>query len=330
MSDFEIPVQHWSGSIREVNIGKGSKKGETSKSGVTIGGETSLPSLAFEGKFPHRPVVAWEVPDSPPEDWVEPLKNAYRDCFHDPIAWVRKAENEGARLICFTLQGTHPDGMERSIGETVDLVKAVAGATDLPLILKGVGPPEHQGDVLSKVAEALEGKNCLLASAVEKNYKTIVGAAMAFGHALVAETPIDVNLAKQLNILVTDMNFPPAKIVMDPLTGGLGYGLEYTYSVMERIRLQALGGDPMMQMPFICFAGEEAWRVKEVRVSEREKPDWGERERRAVLWEIATALPLLLAGAAILVMRHPEAIRALEAAIAELYPLADLPEKETA
>ncbi|OGL45214.1 MAG: hypothetical protein A2161_21400 [Candidatus Schekmanbacteria bacterium RBG_13_48_7] len=221
-------------------------------------------------------------------------------------------------MICLSLRSTNPDGLNRSIDETIELTKTILNTINVPLILKAVGSPEHQGDVLSKCAEALEGENCLLASADEHNYKTIVAAAMAFGHTLVAETPIDVNLAKQLNILITDMNFPPEKILIDPLTGGLGYGIEYTYSVMERIRLQALNGDAMMQMPFICFVGDEAWRVKEVRVSQNEKPDWGDQEKRAILWEITTAMPLLHAGADILVMRHPEAIRQIDYAVAEL------------
>jgi acetyl-CoA decarbonylase/synthase complex subunit delta len=316
-ADFEPPLQQWSGRIRKVTIGAAPGGGRP-KSTVTIGGATSLPFLDFEGEFPCRPLVAWEVPDSPPDDWLDSLKSAYGDCFNDPVAWAARAEKEGARLLSLTLQSTHPDRMKGGIEKSVEMLKKVRGATGLPMILKGAGPPEHQAEILSKVAEALEGENCLLASATEKNYKTVVAAAMAFGHSLVAETPIDVNLAKQLNILITDMNFPPERIVMDPLTGGLGYGLEYTYSVMERIRLQALGGDPMMQMPFICFVGEEAWRVKEVRVTERERPDWGGREKRAILWEIATALPLLQSGADILVMRHPEAIRAIEDAIAGL------------
>ncbi|MDD5555665.1 MAG: acetyl-CoA decarbonylase/synthase complex subunit delta [bacterium] len=304
-----------SGRIRTVRIGGTPADGGSRGEAVEVGGETCLPFHRFEGEMPLRPVVAWEIPDSTPVDWCETLREPYAGVFDDPVAWARFAVERGARLLCLDLRGAAADKGNRSAAESADLLRRLLGAVKVPLIVKGPGPGERQNEVLTACAEAAQGERLLLASAVEEEYKTLVAAGVAFGHAVTAETPIDVNLCKQLNILMTDLHFPPDSIVIDPLTGGLGYGLEYTYSVMERIRLQALGGDEMLQMPFICFVGAESWKVKEVKVPEEREPSWGDRARRGVLWEITTAVSLLHAGAAVLVMRHPAAIAAVEKAI---------------
>lgn len=306
-------------AIRRVRIGNTTAEGGTRAFPVEVGGESCLPFHHFEGEMPLRPVVAWEVPDARPDDWCDTVKEPYGGVLGDPVAWAKSVvESRGARLVCLDLRGTNPDRENRSAAEAADLLRRMLAKVKVPLIVKGAGPGEKQNEVLTACAEAGQGERLLLASAVEEDYKTIVAGAIAYGHAVVAETPIDVNLCKQLNILITDLRFQPEGIVIDPLTGGLGYGMEYTYSVMERIRLQALGGDAMMQMPFICFVGQEVWKVKEVKVPEEKEPLWGEREKRGVLWEIVTAVSLLYSGADILVMRHPEAIAAVEKVIDEL------------
>lgn len=305
--------------IHTVRIGNTPKDGGTRAFSIEAGGQDCLPFHHFEGTYPNRPVVAWEVTDVRPDDWCDTVAEPYRDVWSDPIAWAKSVvEGRGAKLLCLTLRGTHPDRENRTAAEAAELVARLLKAVSVPLIIKGAGPGEKQNQVLSACAEAAQGERCLLASAVEEHYKTPVASAIAYGHAVVAETPIDVNLCKQLNILISDLNFPADRIVVDPLTGGLGYGLEYTYSVMERIRLQALDGDAMMQMPFICFAGQEAWKAKEAKVGEEKEPLWGDKKKRGVLWEIATATSLLYAGADILVMRHPDAIAAVEKTIDEL------------
>ncbi len=306
-------------SVKRVQIGNTPAGGGTRAFSLEIGGQDCLPFHHFEGTYPNRPVVAWEVTDVRPTDWPDTASQPYLDLLDDPVAWARFAvDGKGAKLVCLNLRGTHPDKENRSPSEAAALVKRLLKGVNVPLVIKGAGPGEKQSQVLSACAEAAEGERCLLSSAVEEHYKTPVASAIAYGHAVVAETPIDVNLCKQLNILISDLRFPPDRIVIDPLTGGLGYGLEYTYSVMERIRLQALDGDEMMQMPFICFAGQEAWKVKEVKVPEEKEPLWGDKKKRGVIWEIITAISLLYAGADILVMRHPDAIAAVEKTIDDL------------
>jgi acetyl-CoA decarbonylase/synthase complex subunit delta len=172
---------------------------------------------------------------------------------------------------------------------------------------------------MKKVCEVTAGENCLINYVEKDNYKTIAAACIAYNHTLAAQTPIDVNLAKQLNILLTEMSFPPEKIVMDPLTGALGYGIEYTYSIMERIRIDALAGDKMMAFPMLINPGYESFRVKETRAPEKDYPDWGNVELRGAYWEIATAMSLLVAGADLLIMYHPEAVAALKRKIEEMF-----------
>ncbi|MCX6357928.1 MAG: acetyl-CoA decarbonylase/synthase complex subunit delta [Candidatus Aureabacteria bacterium] len=303
-------------AINTVRIGNTSSEGGTRAFSIEVGGGNCLPFHHFEGTIPHRPVIAWEIPDVRPDDWCDTVKGPYLDFLGDPLRWARCVVDEkGARLICLDLRGARPDRENRSAAQSVELLRSILKSVPVPLIIRGPGPGERQNGVLTACAEAAQGERCLLASAVAEEYKTIVAAAAAYGHLVVAETPIDVNLCKQLNILISDLHFPADRVVIDPLTGGLGYGLEYTYSVMERIRLQALSGDGMMQMPFINFVGPEVWKVKEVKVPEQKEPQWGSRAERGVLWEISTAVALLHAGADLLVMRHPEAIAVVERTI---------------
>jgi acetyl-CoA decarbonylase/synthase complex subunit delta len=316
---FEIPKENNPGKITEVTIGALPGQGGTRSATVTIGGTTALPFHFFEGAHPHAPVVAMEVFDKLPAKFPDSLRDYFGGVLDRPADMARKCVDEyGAQLISVRLEGTHPEKGDRSADEAADLVKEVLGAVGVPLVVTGHSHFKKTNEVLKKVCEVAAGENCLINYVEKDNYKTIAAACIAYKHALVAQTPIDVNMAKQLNILLRDLNFPPEKLVIDPLTGALGYGLEYTYSIMERIRNEGLAGDAMLAFPMLINPGYECARVKESRAPVEQYPDWGNVELRAAYWEIATAISLLGAGAELLVMYHPKAVEVVKKKIAEM------------
>jgi acetyl-CoA decarbonylase/synthase complex subunit delta len=308
MPAVEIPKEKWSGTIREVTLGATAAQGGTRSRTVTVGGETTLPFLHFEGAMPHAPVIGIEVQDAFPSDWSPVLHEVWGDTLKDPASWARKAEEMGADLIMLRLRATDAEGNKATPIRAAATVKAVLSATGLPLIVRGPGQAEADNELLVAVAEAAPGERLALGLCEDKNYRTIVAAALAHGQLVVASTPIDVNLAKQLNILISDMRMPLDRVLMDPTTGALGYGIEYSYSVMERLRLAALTGDGMTQQPMVCFVGEESWRQKESRTAKGVPAQWGEIGKRGIAWETVTATALLESGADIVVLRHPHVI----------------------
>jgi acetyl-CoA decarbonylase/synthase, CODH/ACS complex subunit delta len=305
-------IQSSPGAVAQVTIGGVGRRA------LTVGGASALPFLGFEGKFPNRPAIAVDVEDRPPTDWATDVRAAWGEAVNDPAAWAKAAEAAGADAIALTLTSTHPDGENASAASAVATVKRVLDATDLPLIVYGPGVASKDNDVLVAVAEATSGQKLALGMCEDKNYRTIVAACLAHGHVAIARSPIDLNLAKQLNILIADMGLPIDRVLMDPTTGALGYGIEYTYSVMERLRLAALQGDKWCALPMICTVGYEAWRQKEAKATTGVPAEWGDRARRGILWEATTAQALLEAGADILVMRHPQAISLVGGAIQKL------------
>jgi len=307
-----IPKETYSGKINNVQLGSGAKA-------VTIGGASALPFLGFEGTFPNKPAVALEVMDIAPDDWPETLKKAIGGESANAVQWAKFCQKSGADMVALRLMGAHPDQKNKSADEVAKVAAEVAAAIDIPLIILGCGHVEKDTQVLQAVANATRGKNCAIGKAVEENYKTIAAAAMANDHKLIAMSQLDVNLAKQLNILLTQMGFDREKIIMDPMSSALGYGLEYTYSVMERIRLAALlQNDPMMQTPIVCDIGLNVWKVKETMAPESDLPEWGGLEDRALAWESVTASAMITAGADLLIMRHPGAAAKAKELIAEL------------
>jgi acetyl-CoA decarbonylase/synthase complex subunit delta len=303
---LELKPKKWMGAVRTVTLGAGSRKT------LAVGGGNAFPLHTFEGNFPHRPLLALEITDTVPGRWPKAAVEPWQDVLGQPGAAARRAvEDYGADLVMLHLAGTHPDRGNRSPDDALADVRAVLDAVPVPLIVKGPGAGRKQNEVLARVAEACSGEGLVLHSAGQEDYKTLAAVAVAYGQVLVAESPIDLNIAKQMNILLSDANVDLNRILIDPLTGGLGYGLEYTYSVMQRIRLAALGGDPMLNAPVICLVGEEAWKAKEAGVPRHKEPLWGDERQRGINWEVATALPLLEAGAEVLVLRHPEALARL-------------------
>jgi acetyl-CoA decarbonylase/synthase complex subunit delta len=283
-----------------------------------VGGEKALPFMHFEAEVPHTPVVAIEIKDRKPDDWSPLLAEVWGDAMNDPAAWAKAAEAAGAEVLQMTLSMTAADGSSNTPEKAVAAVKAVLGATGLPLIVFGPGNAELDNALLVPVAEATKGERLLLGICEDKNYRTIVATAMANGHLVSARTAMDVNLAKQLNILISDMGLPLDRVIMDPTTGALGYGIEYGFSVMERLRMAALQGDAMTQLPMIVTVGAETWKTKEAKVGDGVPAAWGEWHERGINWETMTALTLLESGADIVVLRHPESVKRVKAAIAEL------------
>jgi acetyl-CoA synthase len=305
--------------VCEVTLGATGSQGGTRGRILKIGGDTAMPFHFWEGTMPNRPLVAMEVCDRVDAKYPEILRSLWGDLIRDPAAMAKACvEKHGADLICVRLEGTHPEKSNASPEEAVAVVKSVLEAVDVPLIIVGHSHFDRNNEVMKKVAQACEGENLLLSWVEQDNYRTIAGAALAYGHTIVAQSPIDVNIAKQVSILLTNMNIPLEKIVIDPVTSSIGYGIEYTYSVMERIRLTGLGGDRMLAFPMIVSPGQECSKIKEFKAAEAEFPAWGDLNRRAALWEFSTATSLLYAGASILIMYHPEAAAALKKTITDL------------
>jgi acetyl-CoA decarbonylase/synthase, CODH/ACS complex subunit delta len=309
---IEIPKDKWPGSIKTVTIGATAAQGGTRARTVTIGGQTTMPYLQYEAPTPHKPVIAIEIKSRKPDDWSLLLAEVWGESMNDPAQWAKKAEEAGADLIVLALT------LEDKPDDAVRAVKSVLGATGLPLVVWGPGQAEKDNELLVAVSEATQGEQLLLGICEDKNYRTIVATAMANGHLVQARTPMDVNLSKQLNILISDMGMPKDRIMMDPTTGALGYGIEYGYSVMERLRLAALQGDVMTQFPMLVTPGFEAWKTKEAKVGEGVPEAWGDWKNRAIHWETLTAIALVESGADIVVLRHPESVKRVKDAIEEL------------
>ncbi|MBI4826551.1 MAG: acetyl-CoA decarbonylase/synthase complex subunit delta [Nitrospirae bacterium] len=308
---FVTPKESYNGKVLSLDFGKDDKA-------VTIGGETSLPFLSFEGEVPNRPVIAYEIQDIAPDDWPDTVKDAYKDVSGDPVTWAKYCQDKlGAKAIALRLISTHPDRENRSAADAAKTVKDVLSAISVPLIILGSNNIEKDSTVLVAAAEAASGYNCIIGKAQEGNYKTIVAAALAHNHKLIAMSELDINLAKQLNILITQMGFDKSRLITDPMCSALGYGLEYTYSVMERIRLAGLvQNDATMQPPIIGDVGIYVWKTKETTAPDVE--GWGTLNERGIAWESVTATSMLMAGANLLIMRHPKAVETLNKVIEEL------------
>lgn len=314
----EIPKDKWPGQVRAVTIGATEADGGTRSRTVTLGGEKTLPFLHFESPSPNRPVVALQTTAPRPADWSPLLEEAWGSALDDPAAWAKSCEEAGADVVELMLGLKDPSGNDMNPDYAVSAVKSVMEATSLPLIVLGPGQAAIDNEILVPVAEATKGERIAIGLCTDSNYRTIVASAIANGHVVVGRTPMDVNLAKQLNILMTDMGLPLDRILMDPTTGALGYGIEYGFSVMERLRLAALQGDAMTQLPLLVDPGFEAWKTKEAKVGEGVPGTWGDWGRRAVNWETITAMALIEAGANVVVLRHPENVRRVHLAIDQL------------
>jgi len=309
---METPLvsEKWTGMVSTVTIGAKNDEGGSRSHCVKIGGQNTLPLMFKEGRIPNKPKIAFEIWDTPALDFDEELKAAYGKSINDPLEWADICVNQHkAELLCLRMQGTHPDFGNQSPLDAAKFVSKLLSKVKVPLIIIGSGDDAKDNLILPACSEAAKGERCLIGCAVQDNYKTLVASVLADGHTIIAESPIDINIAKQLNILISDMGLSLERIVINPTIGALGYGLEYAYSIMERARLAALSGDKTLASPFICFVGQEAWRTKEAKAS----------AQQGIIWEMLTASSFIQCGADILVMRHPKAAESINRYIAELF-----------
>jgi acetyl-CoA decarbonylase/synthase complex subunit delta len=303
----ELPKGVYTGAIREIGLGR---------AGKVVGGASAYPFHTFEGQFPHPPCIAIEINDVAADNWPEAAKAPWADVAADPVAWARKAVEMGADMVQLTLTSTDPNGLDAPAAKAAATAKAVATAIDVPLSVWGSANVAKDADVLRAVCEACAGRTVMVGPVQKENYKQVGAGIIASGHIAVANSPIDINLAKQLNVLLANLGVPDDRILIDPTVGGLGYGLEYTYSVMERCRMAALvQQDDQLRYPMYNNLALEVWKVKEVR---DEDERLGDVATRGMLMEAVTASVLLTAGADILVMRHPGAIKLVRQLVADL------------
>ena len=301
----------YTGRIRETVIGTGPKA-------LKLGGEGVFPFHVFEGEIPNAPKVGMEVWDyDPSAEWPSAVVEPFKDVIGSPEKWAQKCVNEyGADFIVIQLKSTDPNGMDRPVEEAVKVVKSVVEAVDVPVVVWGTANKDKDEALLKKIAEECQGKNLALSPVEEGNYKGIGATALAFNHVIVASTPIDVNLAKQLNILLENLGVSLDKVLIDPTTGGLGYGLEYSYSVMERIKMAGLTQeDEKLQVPIINNLANEIWKSREAGLNQQDAPTLGDAEKRGILMEVTAAVSYLLAGSNALILRHPESVRLVKSYI---------------
>jgi acetyl-CoA decarbonylase/synthase complex subunit delta len=309
----------FSGLVTKVTLGATKAAGGTRTSTVTVGGSSNVIYGGSPDDAGERPVIAMDVLDVSPDDWPDALVEPYKDVLDNPAAWAKKCVNEfGADLICIKFDGIHPDKGDKDAEHAIKVTQDVLKAVGVPLVLWGSGNADKDNQVMPKVSGASKGENCLIGTVTQDNYKALTAIALADGHYLITGAPLDINIAKQINILVSDMGFPMEKVVTFQTTGALGYGIEYAYSIQERQRLAALGGDKMMAMPVICDVGYEAWRAKEAKLVDA-PAGWGTVQDRGPMWEAATAICLLQAGVNIIRMRHPRAVAAVKNFIQQIW-----------
>jgi acetyl-CoA decarbonylase/synthase complex subunit delta len=297
----QTPVENWIGKVTEVKLGGNGRKS------VTIGGETTLPFLHIEGSLPHPPAVAIEIQDIEP-DWPKNLLSAWGNVVKDPANWAKKAVEYGADIIFLRLRSAHPEQRNSGAEDAKRVAIKLLDAVDLPLIVVGPEVAEKDNEVLLAVSEVARGQRLALGNCTDKNYRAIAASCLANNHVVIAKAPTDVNLSKQLNMLLHETGLPLNSVLSDPTTGALGYGLEYTYSVIERLRLACLTGDEVTSTPIICTVGEESWKQKESRATGGVPQSWGVHKERAIMWESMSSATLITARADIVVLRHPRTV----------------------
>ena len=311
---FEPKTQAFSSSIATVTLGTGDKA-------VKLGGVNVLPFYAFDAPIENAPKIGVEITDAGLAAYPQKgLQDFYAGCT-TPAEMAKKVEEmHGASFVCLHFEGADPNGENKPTAECVEIAKSVAEATTLPIVIMGCKNIEKDAELFSKIAEALQGKNILVMSAREEDYKSVgASVVMAYGQKVGAESAVDINLAKQLNVLLTQLGVAPSSIVMNAGSAAAGYGYEYVASTLDRIRAAALAqSDDQLQMPIITPVSTETWNVKESMMSEADMPEWGDAEERGIEMEITTAAACLAGGSDAVIMRHPAAVKAIATMIEAL------------
>ena len=300
---FTAKSGKFNASINTLTVGTGDKA-------ITLGGENVLPFYTFDAPIENAPKVGIEITDGGLAEEPECVRKYYEGC--ETVADMAKkaASFEGVDFLSLRLEGGDPNGANRPTEELIHIVKDVAAAVDLPLVICGCKNVEKDAELLSKAAEALDGKNAVMLAAKEENYKTVGAAAgLAYKQVVGAESADDINLAKQLNVLMTQLGVDSKAIVMNVGTAAAGYGFEYVVSTMDRIKAAALSqGDATLQMPIITPVASETWGVKEAVASEEDMPEWGPEEERGIDMEVETAVADLASGSNAVILKHPESV----------------------
>lgn len=311
---FKKPVQKYSGKICEVEVGAGEKA-------IKLGGEAVLPFCSFDGSTGNAPKIGMEISDVYPEGWIDELKELYKDVSNDPVKWAQFVEEKySPDFICLRLVSADPNGEDSSPEDCAKKVKAVAEAIKTPLVVAGTGNHDKDAKLFEKIAQTAEGRNILLMSAVEDNYKTVAAAGvLAYNNKVVAESSVDINLAKQINILISQLGIDNEKIVANVGCSAGGYGYEYVISTLDRVKLAALTqNDKTLQVPIISPISFETWNAKESVEPEEDTPQWGNREDRGISMEVAAASGILTSGSDAVILRHPKSVDVIRNFVNEL------------
>lgn len=310
---FKRVPQKFAASVNEVTIGTGDKA-------ITLGGENVLPLYSFDAPIANKARIGVQITDAGYDKTVPGIAAFFQGAETMGDIAKRASEMPGADFVVLSLEGADPNGANKSVEDCVAIATEVANAIDCPLAIQGSKNIEKDAVLFEKLAEALQGKNVLLISCKQENYKTVsAAAAIAYNQKISAESAVDINLAKQLNVLISQMGVKPEACVMNVGSAAAGYGFEYVASTLDRVRGAALSqNDAMLQMPIITPVADEAWSVKEAVVSEDDLPEWGPRENRGVQMEVSTAAACLAGGSNAVILRHPESVKTIAALIADL------------
>ena len=310
---FTAKSGKFNASINTVELGTGDKA-------VKIGGENVFPLYSFDAAIENAPKVGIEITDFGMEHEPECIKKYYEGCATLADIAKKAASMEGVDFLSFRMEGGDPNGENKSTEELIGELKEIADAVDLPLVVCGCKNVEKDAELFSKAAEALNGRNAVILSAKEENYKTVGAAAgLAYKQIVGAESAVDINLAKQLNVLISQLGVDSKNVVMNVGTAAVGYGFEYVISTMDRVKAAALQqGDANLQMPIITPVASEAWGVKEAMASETEAPEWGSQEERGIDMEVETAMAVIASGSNAVILKHPESVKTIAGLMKEL------------